>query len=203
MDRIIDICYRLKISHIGSSLTTYPILESIYNKKNDEDIVVLSAGHGGLAQYAILEKKYGYNAEELYKKHGIHPHRDTGNGIIVSSGSLGSAILVAVGIAFASPTKQVYCVISDGECAEGSVWEAIAFSHINKMSNFHIHVNMNGYSAYDTVDTKYLRDRLLAFNPSITIWHTASPNIPCMEGLKAHYHVMNSDDKDSILRIID
>ena len=202
MDRIIDISYRLKISHIGSSLTTYPILESIYICKNPEDIVVLSAGHAGLAQYVILEKMYGYNAEELYKKHWTHPHRDIENGIVVSSGSLGCAILVATGIAFASPHKKVYCIISDGECAEGSVWEALAFSHINNLTNLYIHVNMNGYSAYDTLDTKYLTDRLLSFNPSVKIWHTSSPDVPCMSGLKAHYHVMNSDDKDDILRII-
>jgi transketolase len=202
MDRIIDISYRLGISHIGSSLTTYPILEDIYNNKNPEDIVVLSAGHAGLAHYVILEKMYGYNAEEIYNKHGTHPHRDVDNGILVSSGSLGSAILVATGIAFASPHKQVHCIISDGECAEGSVWEALAFSHINNLTNFHVHVNINGYSAYDTIDTKYLSERLLSFNPRVKIWYTTSPNIPCMTGLKAHYHVLNENEKNDILRII-
>ena len=72
----------------------------------------------------MLEKYQGVNAEELFLKHGGHPHRDEENGIYCSTGSLGLGITVAVGRALANKNRTVYCLISDGEAAEGSVWEA-------------------------------------------------------------------------------
>jgi len=71
----------------------YPILESIYITKDPKDIVVLSAGHAGVAQYVALEKFEGHNAEKLVEDFGVHPSRDPSRGIHVSSGeSLASAI---------------------------------------------------------------------------------------------------------------
>jgi transketolase len=201
MDRIIDLSYNNKLSHIGSSLTTYPILENIYNNKNENDIVILSAGHAGIAQYVALEKKYNYNAQDLFDTHGLHPHRDIKRHIYVSSGSLGSAILIAVGMAFGNTSRTVHCIISDGECAEGSVWEALSFIHTNNMSNIKIHVNINGYSAYDTIDIEYLEKKLLSFLPNIIIHRTTHPNIDFMNGLKAHYYVLNENDKDNLINI--
>jgi transketolase len=201
MDRIIEISYKKRLSHIGSSITTYPILEKIYTEKNKDDIVILSAGHAGIAQYVALEKFCNYNAEELFNTHGLHPHRDINRGIHVSSGSLGSAILVAVGMAFGNNTRNVYCVISDGECGEGSVWEALSFAHLNNLTNLKIYVNINGYSAYDTIDINYLEKKLLSFLPSIIICKTFHPNIEFMEGLKAHYYVLNEEDKTKLLEI--
>lgn len=202
MDRIIDICFKHRLSHIGSCLTTYPILEHIYTTKCKDDVVILSAGHAGIAQYVILEKMYGHNAEELYLKHGIHPHRDIDNGLHVSSGSLGSAILIAVGMAFADTKKQIHCVISDGECGEGSVWEALSFIQTNNLKNIKVHVNMNGYSAYDTVDVVYLKNKLIAFLPDIIIWNTGYPDVEFMNGLKAHYHILNEKDKTELVDAI-
>lgn len=53
-------------------------------------------------------------------------------------------ITVAVGRAIANQNRNVYCMISDGECAEGSVWEALRFSNDYGVSNLHIYVNANG-----------------------------------------------------------
>jgi len=202
MDRIIEISYKKRIAHIGSFLTTYPILEKIYSQKNKDDIVILSAGHAGLAQYVALEKFYGYDAEELFDTHGLHPHRDIDRGIYASSGSLGSAILIAVGMSFGNKNRSVHCVISDGECGEGSVWEALSFAYSNNLTNLKIYVNINGYSAYDTVDIEYLEKKLLSFLPSIILCRTKTPDVKFMEGLKAHYHIMNEEDKICILEAI-
>ena len=73
------------------------------------------------ALYVVLEKYFGIDAEELLEKHGHHPHRDELNKLHCSTGSLGQGITVAVGRAIANPNRDVYCLISDGECAEGSV----------------------------------------------------------------------------------
>ena len=178
---------------------TYPILEHIYSTKRPDDIVVLSSGHAGLAQYVVLEKTQGSDADDLYEKHGTHPHRDTSDGIHVSSGSLGSAILVAVGIALGNNNRHVYCIISDGECAEGSIWEALAFIEIQKLTNISVHVNINGYSAYNTVNTDYLQSRLLSFLPSVHIWKTNAPSLEFMEGLQSHYHTIKSSTERELL----
>jgi len=178
----------------------YPILEEIYNKKNENDIVILSAGHAGLSQYVEIEKQSNglINAEYLLENMGIHPMRDPKNGIHVSSGSLGSGILVAVGLALSDKNRNVYCILSDGECAEGSVWEALAFCQKTNLSNLIVHVNINGFSAYDAIDRVYLEHRLKSFLPSIVIHQTKNPTY--LGDLNAHYHVLKSEKEiDNIL----
>jgi transketolase len=197
--RIIDISFRHRLSHLSSSFTALPILDHIYKTKRQGDVVVLSAGHGGMALYTCLEKYEGHNAEELFEKHGIHPHRDIEHGIHVSSGSLGSAVCVGVGYALADRSRDVHVVLSDGECAEGSVWEALAFARVAKLWNFKVHVNINGYSAYDSIDSWNLVLRLKAFFWPVKIWFTKSPDVSFMKGLQAHYHVMSESDKDELL----
>ena len=199
MDRILEISYKHKLSHIGSCLTMYPILENIYKNKKEKDIVVLSAGHAGLAQYVLIEKYSNgkINAEELVHEMGVHPERNIEKGIHVSAGSLGSAVLVAVGLATADPSRDVYCILSDGECAEGSVWEALRFCTEKKLTNFKPYVNSNGYSAYDEVDRSYLEKRLLTFCPWIKIIQTKNPEP--LGGLNAHYHVLKKEEEISTI----
>lgn len=199
MDRILEISFKNNLSHLGSCITAYPILEQMYNEKNNEDLVVLSSGHSGLAQYVLIEKHSNnkINAEDLLHQMGIHPVRDPKNGIYVSSGSLGCGILVAVGLAISNKNRKVYCLLSDGECAEGSVWEALSFCKNNNITNIKIHVNINGFSAYDPVDRNYLSDRLKIFFPDIIIHQTNNPE--CLGGLNAHYHIMkNINEIDNI-----
>ncbi len=195
-NRIIEIAHKNKIGHLGSCLTALPILEHIYKNKKENDIVILSSGHAGIALYTALEKYEGKDAEELYKKHGVHPNRDIENGIHVSTGSLGSGITIGVGYALADKTRDVHVLISDGECAEGSVWESLSYIHREKLTNCKVYVNVNGYSAYDTVDKLYLWLRLKAFNWRTSVWFTKNPNFEFLEGLQAHYHVISDEDKD-------
>ena len=197
--RILEIAYKHKLSHLGSYLSAVDIIDEIYKSKNKEDIFILSSGHAALALYVVLEKYEDKNAEELFIKHGGHPHRDEANGIYCSTGSLGLGITVAVGRALANKNKKVYVLISDGESAEGSVWESLRFIQENNLSNIEIYVNVNGYAAYDKVDTKYLVDRLKAFLPSINIKYTNVNQYPFLRGLNAHYHIMSEEDYKSTL----
>ena len=192
MERIIDISYRHGLAHLSSCLTMYPILESIYTTKHTKDLVVLSAGHAGVAQYVALEKFEGHNAEKLVEDFGVHPSREPSRGIHVSSGSLGSAVLVAIGLALADTSRNVYCLLSDGECAEGTVWEGLAFVKSRGLRNFIPHVNINGYGAYDAIDREDLALRLKAFCPWIIIHQTQNPEAPHMQGLEGHYHVIKT-----------
>ena len=192
--RILDIAYKNKLSHLGSYFSSVSIIDNIFSQKNEDDIFILSSGHAAVALYTVIEKYYGIDAEKLFQKHGGHPHRDEQNHLHCSTGSLGLGLPVAVGRAVASPDKTVYCLISDGECAEGSIWESLKFIEENNIKNIQVYVNVNGYCAYDQVDTQYLVRRLKSFLPSINIVDTTVNKYPFLKGINAHYHNMNEDD---------
>ena len=197
--RILEIAYKHKLIHLGSYLSASDIIDEIYENKDPDDIFILSSGHAALALYAALEKYEGKNAEELFLKHGGHPHRDEENGIYCSTGSLGLGITVAVGRALANKNRKVHVLISDGESAEGSVWESLRFIKESNLSNIEVYVNINGYAAYDKVDIKYLVDRLKVFLPTINIRYTSVNQYSFLRGLNAHYHVMSEEDYKSTL----
>ena len=197
--RILEIAYKHKLSHLGSYLSASDIIDEIYENKDPDDIFILSSGHAALALYAALEKYEGKNAEELFLKHGGHPHRDEENGIYCSTGSLGLGITVAVGRALANKNRKVHVLISDGDSAEGSVWESLRFIKESNLSNIEVYVNINGYAAYDKVDIKYLVDRLKVFLPTINIRYTSVNQYSFLRGLNAHYHVMSEEDYKSTL----
>lgn len=192
--RILEIAYKNKLSHLGSYLSSLEIIEEIYKKKNPEDIFILSSGHAALALYVVLEAYEGRNAEELFKKHGGHPHRDEKNGLYCSTGSLGLGITIAVGRALANPKRKVYVLISDGEAAEGSIWESLRFIYEQNIKNIEVYANINGYAAYDKIDIEYLSKRLLSFLPNINLRYTSVNQYPFLKGINAHYHVMSEED---------
>jgi len=195
--RVIDITYQESLSHLSSCLSSLPIILDIYSKKNKEEVFILSNGHAGLALYCVLEHYYGIDPVMLLHKHGIHPGKDLENKLYCSTGSLGSGLPIAVGHALADSNKNVWCLISDGECAEGSIWESLAFINKEKLNNIYVYVNINGMSAYDYLDSDNLSQRLKAFLPSINIIKTDPPNYNFGKGLITHYYVLkNEDDKN-------
>lgn len=192
--RILEIAYKNRLSHLGSYFSSVDIIDTIYTEKAKDDIFILSSGHAALALYACLEKHEGRNAEELFRKHGGHPHLDEANGLYCSTGSLGLGITIAIGRAIANRNRKVHVLVSDGECAEGSVWESLKTIHEQRIDNMVVNVNINGYAAYMEVDQKYLSDRLLTFLPQIRLWYTKVEHFPFLRGINAHYHIMSEDD---------
>jgi len=189
--RILEISIKHNLSHLGSCFTALPIIFEIYNKKKSKDKFVLSSGHAGLALYVVLEHFHDVDAEYLLETYGIHPERDLDQFIEVSTGSLGLGITIATGIALSNPNINVYCLISDGECAEGSIWEALRFIEDENLSNIEIHANLNGWAAYKPVDTEKLTNRLKTFLPSINIHYTDVNEVIKFETpLAAHYTVI-------------
>lgn len=193
-NRILDIAYDNKLSHLGSYFSSVDIIDQIYSTMGEDDIFILSSGHCALALYVVLEKYKGIDAEYLFKRHGGHPHRAEEDNLYCSTGSLGMGITAAVGRAIARPDRMVHCLISDGECAEGSIWESLKFIYEHNIKNIKIYVNVNGYAAYDAVDVSYLIKRLKAFLPNINIIYTDVNTFPFLRGLNAHYHVMKEED---------
>ena len=198
--RIVEVTYQERLSHLSSTLSAAPILEEIYRARQDNEVVVLSNGHAGLALYCVLEKLYGVDPVEMLHKHGIHPGKDLDNHLYCSTGSLGSGLPIAVGHALATPEKKVYCMISDGEAAEGSIWESLAFIQQRPVPNLEVYANINGMGAYDKINTAYLVQRLQSFLPRIHIRLSDPPAWSFAQDLLTHYYVLNADDYREIMQ---
>jgi transketolase len=205
---IFDISYKYKLSHIGSCLTTAVILNDLFEKKDKYDKIILSAGHSGLALYACLEVYEGKDAEALFLKHGVHPNRDIENNIEISAGSLGHGLGIAIGLAIANKENTYHCIISDGEAAEGSIWEAlnIIYDKSPILGNLRIYLNCNGWGAYRMINLgalvhtveQHLGDRALEiFTPINTT--TVLDKYPFLIGQDAHYHVMTKDEYETTI----
>ncbi len=206
--RILEISYKYKLSHLGSCITAYPIIDEIFKIKKQDEPFILSSGHAGLALYAVIEKynftgiNPQYKAENIFNHHGVHPDRCRNCGIDCSTGSLGQGLPIAVGMALADRTKNVYCLISDGECAEGSIWEAIRIANDNKLKNLKIYLNYNGWGAYQKI-TPILIDRLayFTFNIPIKIRQTNFDQFPFLKNQDAHYHVMTKEEYEQLEKV--
>jgi transketolase len=147
----------------------------------DRDRFLLSKGHAGLALYAALVLK-GWLPEEQLATFcedntflGVHPEAAI-PGVDFSTGSLGQGIGIAVGAALAArlqgSKRRVFCLVSDGECNEGSVWEAAMFAAHHRLSNLHVIVDFNGQQALNltqnVLDQSNLAERWRSFG-----WQTA------------------------------
>lgn len=192
--RIVEIAYKHKLGHLGSYLSSVDIVDEIYSKMNSNDIFILSSGHAALAMYACIEKYHGIDAEMLFIKHGGHPHRDEKNRIHCSTGSLGLGLPIALGRALADRSRKVWVLISDGEAAEGSIWESLKTIQELQIDNIEVFVNINGLCAYKEVDVDYMATRLKAFLPNIQMRYTTVEQYPFLKGLNAHYHIMSEEN---------
>lgn len=197
--RILEISYKKKLSHIGSCLTAVDIIDEIYATKKLDEKFVLSSGHAGLALYVVLENEYikipgkkgdilaGKRAENIFDHHGVHPDRCTDCVIDCSSGSLGHGLGIAVGMALADRTKNVYCLISDGECAEGSILESLRIIDEQEIYNLRIFINNNGWAAFKRTNIpEYIWN---------SVEHVSQTNMDewpsWLQGQQAHYVVMD------------
>lgn len=216
-ERIIKMTYKARATHLGSALSCVDIIEAVYQIKRKEERFILSAGHAASALYAVLEN-HGYILRPNLAQLGVHPNRNLKIDIPVSTGSLGQGLPIAVGIALANRKYHVYCCISDGECAEGSISEALKIGSENSLKNLIILVNANGYAAYRKTHVKRLEFEFLSYGwdvikvpghnikkikkaiqtpklrPTVIIALTKVNHFPFLKGLDAHYYKMNKDD---------
>lgn len=150
-------------SHIGACLSCVDIIYTLYfkimdcekikTKSPDRDIFILSKGHSSAALYAVLAYKGFFPVEYLNKYYindGILPgHLDKTvvNGIECSTGSLGHGAGIGLGFALAKTRLgydgHVYVLMGDGECNEGSVWEAVMLASAVKQKNYTLIIDNN------------------------------------------------------------
>ncbi len=181
MNKILEISKKFGLTHVGSSLTAYPIIREIYQTKKPDEKFVCSSGHAHLAHLVVMEEHGLVNAEKEIQRDS-HCNREAG--CDASTGALGHGIGIAVGMALADLDKNVYCLISDGECAEGSVWEALRIAYEQSLHNLRVYVNANGFSAYDPINRFNLEQRLNAFYP---VKFVRTKGEPPFDELKGHY----------------
>lgn len=191
--RILDISYKRKLTHISSCLQAVDIIDSIYGSMKPQDKFVLSQGHAFLALAVVLEKRRGLDAEKLSKEHGTHPNRNVKGGIWVSTGSLGQGLAIAVGMALADKSRDVYVVSSDGEMAEGMAWEALRVAGEQRLENLRVTVIANSYTGYGKCDVNLLDTRLQMFYPTLVVRTNMFAYPDLLNGISGHYVTL--DDK--------
>jgi len=165
--QIVRVLERGGRGHLGTSLSLVEILRVLFDKvlrydaRNpawpDRDRFILSKGHGCITLYVMLQEKGYFPEEELWKFCrfdgilGGHPDPKV-PGIEVSTGSLGHGLPIGVGMAVsakrARADHRVFVVLGDGECNEGSVWEAAMSASKHKLDNLVTMVDYNKQQSY-------------------------------------------------------
>tara|TARA_B100001123_G_C15177355_1_gene973882 strand:- start:341 stop:1177 length:837 start_codon:yes stop_codon:yes gene_type:complete len=179
-------------AHFGGALSIVEIVSTLFayqmkiNKKDSEwekrDRFILSKGHACLAYYAALCEAGYISKDELktFEKNDSnllgHPVRNKELGIDFSNGSLGMGLSLGIGVALSSKKKKldfnVYVIVGDGECNEGSIWEAAMAAPNFKLDNLYVIVDRNNFqqtgSNKDIMDVGNLKDKWSSFG-----WHTS------------------------------
>ncbi|SVD83138.1 uncharacterized protein METZ01_LOCUS435992, partial [marine metagenome] len=152
-------------SHFGGGLSIIDITATLYggimkyDPKNPEwserDRFILSKGHGVLGYYTTLVEAGFIPKEDLmsFEKTGSyllgHPVKNRSKGIEFSNGSLGMGLALGIGVALSGKRRKsefnVYVLIGDGECNEGSVWEAALAAPQFKLDNIFAIVDRNNF----------------------------------------------------------
>jgi transketolase len=175
-----------KSSHVASALSCADILAVLYSnvmvvdpaqpRWPDRDRFIMSKGHAGAAVYAVLAER-GFFDIDMLSQHYRNGSLLSGHvshvgipGVELSTGSLGHGLSVAAGMAWrarqhAQPWRT-FALLSDGECDEGSVWEAALFAAHHRMSNLVAVVDYNKLQSLTTTE------RTLALEPFADKWRS-------------------------------
>ncbi len=160
---IVNALTKTKNSHLGCSFSIIDILTVLYHhvltiekiktKSHDRDYFILSKGHAACALYVSLATAGLFDEQllETYHLNGVpfsgHPMKDSLPGIEASTGSLGHGLSLGIGLALAAKNdnrpNKIYVLIGDGECQEGSIWEAINMAARLQLTNLTVIVDNN------------------------------------------------------------
>lgn len=181
---VLEQSYRARVGHIGSALCVADILAALYGgglhiarpDDGERDRFILSKGHAALALYAALHLRGILSSEQLHafcgdgSLTGVHPEHAL-PGIDFSTGSLGQGLSFGVGAALAArlqgSPRRAFVLVSDAECNEGSLWEAVMFAAHHHLSRLVVIVDYNGQQALgyteQILNMQPLADRWRAF----------------------------------------
>ena len=205
-------------SHIGSILSVADIVAVLYadvahvdpcNPRNDDrDRIILSKGHAGASIYAALAEKGFFDVDEL-ATHYADGSRLSGHvshkgvpGVEFSTGSLGHGLSVGAGMAYAAKkdgkSHRVFVILGDGECDEGSVWEAALVAHHYGLGNLVAIIDHNRMQSLDfcenTIALRPFPDKWRAFG-----WNTVEVDGHDHEQLKKALDDCRGSDKPTVI----
>jgi transketolase len=183
--RIIENSHKTQTPHLGSCLSCVDILVAAYfdvlrinperPAEEDRDRFILSKGHAAPALFQVLAKR-GYYPESMLDSYGedgslFAEHPPTPShlpGIEAATGSLGHGFPMGLGMALAARIRKqpykVFALVSDGECNEGSTWEAAMLASSQVMENLTVIVDFNKWQATGR------SEEIMGFNPLADKW---------------------------------
>jgi transketolase len=189
---LVEMSHAARAPHLGSALSCVDILVAAYwgalqvapDRSQDphRDRFILSKGHAAAALYAVLAQR-GFFPRELLATYGqpgscLPEQMSPGcvPGVEAATGSLGHGLSLGAGMALASriqgPPYRVWVVLGDGECNEGSVWEAAAFAAARQLTNLLAIVDCNRWQATgrteETLTLRPLAEKWSAFGWRVT-----------------------------------
>ena len=181
---ILEQSRRAGVGHVGSALCVADLVAALYGgilripgpSHPERDRFLLSKGHAALALYAALHLRGWLSRDDLNTYCGdgtllgSHPSHEL-PGVDFSTGSLGQGLCVAAGAALAArlqgSRRRTFVLLSDAECNEGSLWEAVMFAAHHRLANLVAVVEVNGQQAFgytrDVLDLSPLAGRWRAF----------------------------------------
>jgi transketolase len=170
---VLEMVHRARAAHVGSSLSVVDILAVLYGEVlrhrpldpgwDGRDRLILSKGHAAAAGYAALAR-VGYFSPKLLEEYCANDSPLAGHltasadapGVELSTGSLGHGLPVGAGMALhairTGASHRVFVVMSDGECDEGSTWEAALFSAQHHLVNLCAVVDYNRIQSFGRVE---------------------------------------------------
>lgn len=183
---IIEYSGKTKTPHLGSCLSCTDMLVALYFSElrissdephdPDRDRFILSKGHAAPALFQVLAKKEFFPAEKLWNSDhenggmfGEHPPAPADlPGIEAATGSLGHGMPMGLGFAMAGRLKKqnyrVFAILGDGECNEGSIWEAALLAAGQKVSSLVAFIDYNKWQATDR------SQQVMALDPLVEKW---------------------------------
>ncbi|MFH1786082.1 MAG: transketolase [archaeon] len=198
--------------HPGGSLSIADILTVLYFHKmrhrpkepkwQDRDRFVLSKGHGAPALYAVLAEAGYFPKDDLktLRKLGSHlqghPAQHKTPGVEASTGSLGTGLSQACGMALAGKLDKkdyrVYAVVGDGECDEGQIWEAAMSAAHYKLDNLCVFLDRN------CIQLDGFTDKVMCLGDISAKWKAFGWNVVGIDGHDVRQIVKALDDAETV-----
>lgn len=171
---VLKLIHKAQTSHAASNLSVLDIATVLYENLKPEDAVVWSAGWKAATIYYFLNKQGKITDEELAKfpnepYYGLA--ETTVNGVLCNGGAVGHGTPIAVGMAYGKKLSgeagTIYCILSDGELNEGTVWESAMLASHLKLDNLVFIIDKNGWQAMgktkEVINLPFLSDIWLGF----------------------------------------
>lgn len=190
--RLLQMHFESKVGHIGGNLSALDAMLHLHTRvMTADDTFVLSKGHSAGALYVTLWAIGKITDDELtqFHKDGTrlagHPVAHWHRGIPFATGSLGHGLGLAAGVALGKRLRRepgnVYCMLSDGECEEGSIWEALIFIRHHRLSNLVVLVDANGLQGFggtrEIASLEPLAEKIRALGLSVEEFDGHSPGL--------------------------